>query len=259
MTQTIFEDTTQFKKVITSSTQTLKRSINQTNWNTQWTFNIEFSKFIRKLSTANIQMDMKAAHRIHSSAIVYFRRYYMNEDITKTKKDPRLIAATAVFFSSKVEGIQIPTRLLVEKATKIMEFPFYQRDIIETERDLTTKLKESWIVWHPLKEYELIKQQFNFPSFLEENLITILNDSYLTNVILMYRPNEITLGCIVTAGILQNCDIRSIICSSQVDLNNVYAVANEMLEYYMFVNSKQYKDECKKVIVKYKFVEGHEL
>ena len=253
-TQTIFEDTTQYKKAMTNDAY-MKRCMKVMDWNSQWTYCIEMSKFIRKLSTCHPQMESKPAHRIHSSAIVYFRRYYLNEEIKKSKKDPRLIAATSVFFSSKVEGIMIPTKYIIEKAKKLMEFPFVQDDIISMERELVIKLKDSLIVWHPLKEYELINQQYTFPPFFEENFIAILNDAYLTNTILMYKPNEITMGCIVTAGILQNCDIRSIVSSSKVNLNNVYDVANEMLEFYMFINSEKYKQEYDRLKLKFKFVQ----
>ncbi|EDR28059.1 cyclin-C1-1, putative [Entamoeba dispar SAW760] len=210
----------------------------QIDWNLQWACHIEIGKYIRKLCSLTRRNMIKTAIRIHSSSIIYYRRFYAQRLITEI--DPRLIAATCVFFSSKVEGCLISPHSIIEYSKQIIEFPFKIQQLTDTERILIEALKKTLIVWHPEKDYEDICNSSQLPEFVCETVQSILNDAYLTNAIITYQPTEITLGCVVVAGILQNCDIRTLLCSISINLHHVEAVANEILNYYSFINSEEY-------------------
>ncbi|ELP86999.1 cyclin-C1-1, putative [Entamoeba invadens IP1] len=211
------------------------------DWTTQWAVHIEIIKYIRRLcSQTTPHSYTKASHRIYSTSTVYYRRFFAEKEVGKTV-DPRIVAASSVMFASKVEGCVISPQIIIDVSKKTIDFPFTIHDLIDFERTLIESMKHSLIVWHPEKDCEDIKNSSSLPEFFCETLQSILNDAYFTDVIVIYQPLEIALGCVVTAGILQNCDIRSLLCANDYNLENVEDVAKEMLRYYSFVNSQDFE------------------
>ncbi|KAL7715662.1 Cyclin-C1-1 [Entamoeba marina] len=193
---------------------------------------IQMIQFLRSLCSQCRSSLRGSYHRVYSTSSIYYRHSI----------DPRLVATASVYFASKVEGSPVPPNTIIETTKSIIDFPFSIKEMISSERQLIIEIKHTIFVFHPEKCCDEIYRSSHLPEFFYETLQSILNDAYLTDVVLLYEPAVITLGCIVTAGVLQNCDIRSLLCSTQVGLEKIQDVANHMLNHYIFVNSPEYSD-----------------
>lgn len=201
---------------------------------------IEMVRFIRQLCSHVPSKMLRVYQRVYSTAAIYYRRYYISNSINDMKHPPIMIAAVSVYLSSKVEGHLMHPKDIINRASLLVSFPYQLSQFLEAERELIVSLKKSLIVWHPETDCDRICTQSNLPEFFCETLRSILNDAYMTDVIVEYGPLEISLGCITVAGVLQNCDIRSVLCQTQYDIERVEAASKEILEYYVFTTTPEY-------------------
>ena len=200
--------------------------------------NIEIVKFIRSVCCSITGHSKASCQKIYSSATIYYRRYYICNKLSST--DPKLVAATAIYFASKIESVILSPHTVVDLASNVdLSFHYKIHDIVNMEKQIMCELKKTFFIWHIESYCEELNRTFNMPQFFYEFLCNVVNDSYFTNAALMFDPKTIALGCVTVTGILQNCDIRSIIVSSN-ELDKVEKVANELFKYYIFIKSKDY-------------------
>jgi cyclin C len=60
----------------------------------------------------------------------------------------------------------------------------------------------------------------------------LINDSYFTDVILLYPPHIIALGCMLLASDIEKIDLRFWFSELKVELGDLWGVVNELLLFY---------------------------
>ena len=158
---------------------------------------------------------LKVKQQVISTAIVYFKRFYVRNSLKSI--DPLLLAPTCIFLASKVEefGVISNSRLIQTCQTVVknkfsyaypQEFPYRINHVLECEFYLLEQMDCCLILYHPYRPLTLYAQDLrsserpdgkDHPREKDEllNLAwTIVNDSYRTDIPLLYPPHLIAIG-----------------------------------------------------------------
>ncbi|KAI8361299.1 cyclin-like protein [Mortierella sp. GBAus27b] len=136
--------------------------------------------------------------QVIATAIVYFKRFYTKNSMRST--DPSLVAATCIYLACKIEECPQHIKHIITEmkgalgnhggfdydVSKVAEFEFY----------LLEELEFYLIVYHPYRDLTLIAKELKLE---ESNLQTawfVVNDSYRTDVCLLYAPHMIALAAL---------------------------------------------------------------
>uniref|UniRef100_A0A8C2CVF6 Cyclin-C n=1 Tax=Cyprinus carpio TaxID=7962 RepID=A0A8C2CVF6_CYPCA len=140
--------------------------------------------------------------QVIATATVYFKRFYARYSLKSI--DPVLMAPTCVFLASKVEefGVVSNTRL-ISAATSVLktrfsyafpkEFPFRMNHILECEFYLLELMDCCLIVYHPYSPLLQYVQDMGQEDMLLPLAWRIVNDTYRTDLCLLYPPFMIAL------------------------------------------------------------------
>ncbi|KAG9401599.1 hypothetical protein AC1031_009463 [Aphanomyces cochlioides] len=141
------------------------------------------------------------------TAIVVYKRFYLTQSFCEF--DPRLVAGTALFISSKIEECQV--RLadiaiqLHELTSKFPEdkdwlYDFTEKDIIECEFYVIEAMQYDMIIHHPFSTLIKLYEEFEETFPMNENSFKTAWDlclfAYRTNVI-MVRPPFLVAAAVV--------------------------------------------------------------
>ncbi|KAJ7563754.1 hypothetical protein O6H91_03G124800 [Diphasiastrum complanatum] len=102
-------------------------------------------------------------------------------------------------------------------------FRYEIKDVLEMEMRLLEALDYYLVIYHP---YRPLVQYF--PTICR----ALVNDSYGTDLILMYPPYVIALACIYIGCILKEKDARTWFEELRVDMNVIKNIAMEILDFY---------------------------
>jgi serine/threonine protein kinase len=205
-------------------------------------FIINFSnKLIRILN------DLKQSTSLKTTAVSYFRRFYLKKSIVDY--DPQYLMVASFMLGSKVAQINLP----LDKIEKL--FPFIRENIkkvLDYEFFLTTILDYNFFVYNPYHAlygliYTLEQKQFflgqstenyiNQENFKQE-CIDIIDKMLLTDNIFLYTYSEIAL-----ASILVKCAEKSINISNIAEKMEIDKIINvkEFLEGPFGSNEKKFR------------------
>jgi len=206
----------------------------------------QFSHYIKVLGSHT-----KVRQRVVATAIAYFRRIYTRKSFSEY--DPRLVAPTCLYLASKAEESTVQAKLLVFYMKKIrMNFTslftpaddkahrYDIKDVLEMEMRLLEALDYYLVIYHPYRPLIQLLQDGNLTDFTSYTW-SLVNDSYRTDLILMYPPFMIALACIYIASVLKEKDTRSWFEELRVDMNVIKTIALELLDFYD--NYRQIPDE----------------
>ncbi|KAK9055632.1 hypothetical protein SSX86_026717 [Deinandra increscens subsp. villosa] len=190
---------------------------------------------------ARLAQNVKVRQRVVATAVTYMRRAYTRRSMTEY--DPRLVAPTCLYLASKAEESTVQARLLVFYIKKLHSDDKYRyeiKDILEMEMKLLEALNYYLVVFHP---YRALSQLLQDAGMGDATQMTwgLINDSYKTDLILMYPPHTIALACIYVASMLKDKDNTAWFEQLRVDMNMVEKVATEILDFYD--NHKTITDE----------------
>uniref|UniRef100_A0A3B3SQQ4 Cyclin-C n=1 Tax=Paramormyrops kingsleyae TaxID=1676925 RepID=A0A3B3SQQ4_9TELE len=163
-----------------------------------WKLQIFFANVIQALGE-----HLKLRQQVIATATVYFKRFYARYSLKSI--DPVLMAPTCVFLASKVEefGVVSNTRL-ISAATSVLktrfsyafpkEFPYRMNHILECEFYLLELMDCCLIVYHPYRPLLQYVQDMGQEDMLLPLAWRIVNDTYRTDLCLLYPPFMIALG-----------------------------------------------------------------
>lgn len=164
----------------------------------------------RRLVSIYIQQNLiKLARRMNlrqqalSTAQVYIKRFYLRVEVRKT--NPYLIMATAVYLACKMEECPQHIRhMLGEAARQWPELGVTESSKIgECEFALISTLSSRLILHHPYRSLGELTPLFGL-STEEQNLAqSVINDSYCTDLPLLYPPHIIAIAAIFLAIVLR--------------------------------------------------------
>lgn len=158
---------------------------------------------------------LKVKQQVISTAIVYFKRFYVRNTLKSI--DPLLLAPTCIFLASKVEefGVISNNRLIQTCVTVVknkfsyvyvQEFPYRGHHVLECEFYLLEQMDCCLILYHPYRPLTMYVQDLRSSerpdgkdhSKDRDELLnlawTIVNDSYRTDIPLLYPPHLIAIG-----------------------------------------------------------------
>ena len=162
---------------------------------------------------------LKLRQQVIASATVFFKRFYAMNSLNSV--DPLLLAPTCVFLSSKVEefGVISNTRLINTCSTLIknkinyafpsgFDFPYRANSILECEFYLLENMDCCLVVFQPYRPLVQYTQDLG-PGY-EETLLPlawrIVNDSFRSDVSLLFPPFLIALACLHMASVILGKD-----------------------------------------------------
>ncbi|KAG0329546.1 hypothetical protein BGZ99_001548 [Dissophora globulifera] len=136
--------------------------------------------------------------QVVATAIVYFKRFYTKNSMRST--DPSLVAATCIYLACKIEECpQHIKHIITEMKGALANHGGFEYDtskVAEFEFYLLEELEFYLIVYHPYRDLTIIAKELKLE---ESNLQTawfVINDSYRTDVCLLYAPHMIALAAL---------------------------------------------------------------
>uniref|UniRef100_A0A8C7IKR0 Cyclin C n=1 Tax=Oncorhynchus kisutch TaxID=8019 RepID=A0A8C7IKR0_ONCKI len=157
--------------------------------------------------------------------------------------DPVLMAPTCVFLASKVEefGVVSNTRL-ISAATSVLktrfsyafpkEFPYRMNHVLECEFYLLELMDCCLIVYHPYRPLLQYVQDMGQEDMLLPLAWRVVNDTYRTDLCLLYPPFMIALACLHVACVVQQKDARQWFAELSVDMEKILEIIRVILKLY---------------------------
>uniref|UniRef100_A0A2K6L4W0 Cyclin C n=1 Tax=Rhinopithecus bieti TaxID=61621 RepID=A0A2K6L4W0_RHIBE len=144
-----------------------------------WKLQIFFTNVIQALGE-----HLKLRQQVIATATVYFKRFYARYSLKSI--DPVLMAPTCVFLASKVEKTRFSYAFP-------KEFPYRMNHILECEFYLLELMDCCLIVYHPYRPLLQYVQDMGQEDMLLPLAWRIVNDTYRTDLCLLYPPFMIAL------------------------------------------------------------------
>ena len=184
---------------------------------------------------------LKLRQQVIATAMVYFKRFYATYSLKSI--DPVLMGPTCVFLASKVEefGVVSNTRLIAA-ATSVLktrfsyaflkEFPYKMNHLLECEFYLLELMDCCLIVYHPYRPLFQYVQDMGQEDILLSLAWRIVNDTYRTDLCLLYPPFMIALACLHVACVVQQNDARQWFAELSVDMEKILEIIRVILKLY---------------------------
>lgn len=188
---------------------------------------IGMSQYIKSLA-----QQAKVRHRVVATAIAYFRRIYTRKSFAEF--DPCLVAPTCLYLASKAEESTVPAKHLSFYMKKIFQddkSSFEIKDILEMEMKLLEALDYYLVVYHPYRPLVRFLQDAGLTDLVLDSW-SLVNDTYKTDLVLMYPPHMIALSCIFLASILKERDTISWFEGLRIDLSVLKNICMVILDFY---------------------------
>eukprot|EP00474_Spongospora_subterranea_P001292 CRZ01750.1 hypothetical protein [Spongospora subterranea] len=137
-----------------------------------------------------------------------------------------------LFLSAKVEECGIHGNVMINAAVEILPtFPYTAKHLFECEFFALELLRFDLIVFHPYRPITLYLSHIGLNDCLQ-TAWAIANDSYGTDIMLLYPPYVIAVACIQMACNFHEKDIREWSQKLRIKMDQVFEVIAEILCYY---------------------------
>ena len=155
-------------------------------------------------------------------------------------RDPRLVSVTVLFIACKVEEWQMNAKALLKEvhraeaaaASAAPPVPYSVSDVLSMELDVLSSLGFDVIVYHPYRPLLHFLQPFashaSYPALLQHSW-WLVNDSYHTDIPLLYPPYLIACACIYTACHLLALDHRQALLRLHLSTQAILDIAQQLL------------------------------
>ncbi|CEP00638.1 hypothetical protein PBRA_001692 [Plasmodiophora brassicae] len=189
--------------------------------------------FVDFLTTLGTGKHLNLRQRIISTAIVYFKRFYLDQSFIEF--DPYL-----------AEECGIHANVMINAAAELIpSFPYTAKHLFECEFFALELLRFDLIVFHPYRPITLYLSHIGLNECLQ-TAWAIANDSYCTDVCLLYPPHVIAVACIQMAANFHEKDIREWSQKLRIKMDQVFEVIAEILSYYDYrsKHTSEQTEEC---------------
>lgn len=199
---------------------------------------IIFANFIQAIGE-----HIKVRQQVIATATVYFKRFYAKHSLKSC--DPVLLAPTCLFLATKVEefGVISHARVLQSVVAVLKtkfafafpnEFTYRSSHMFECEFYLLELMDCCLIIYHPYRPLIQYCADLN----LGENLLPlawrIVNDTYRTDLGLLYAPFQIALACLHMACVMQNQEnaAKQWFAELNVDLEKIIEITRVIVDLF---------------------------
>uniref|UniRef100_A0A8C8H716 Cyclin-like domain-containing protein n=1 Tax=Oncorhynchus tshawytscha TaxID=74940 RepID=A0A8C8H716_ONCTS len=153
-----------------------------------WKLQIFFANVIQALGE-----HLKLRQQVIATATVYFKRFYARYSLKSI--DPVLMAPTCVFLASKVEVLFLFCTVKTRFSYAFpKEFPYRMNHVLECEFYLLELMDCCLIVYHPYRPLLQYVQDMGQEDMLLPLAWRVVNDTYRTDLCLLYPPFMIALA-----------------------------------------------------------------
>ncbi|KAL1243811.1 Cyclin-C [Trichinella nativa] len=198
-----------------------------------------FIFFCNLIQTLGEQLKVK--QQVIATAIVYFRRFYVRNSLKSI--DPLLLAPTSIYLASKVEefGAISQSKLVATCQTLIksrysyvypQDFPYRLNHIHEAEFFLLEMMDCCLIVYHPYRPLVQLMQDISQDEAVISTAWKVLNDSYRSDVCLLFPPYQIALACLHIAFVLLGKDMNNWFAEISVDTDRIFEIEKQIFAMY---------------------------
>mmetsp|Transcript_486 Transcript_486/g.1188 ORF Transcript_486/g.1188 Transcript_486/m.1188 type:complete len:304 (-) Transcript_486:302-1213(-) len=182
---------------------------------------------------------LKWRQTVIASSKLLYKRFFIKERMN-ILYDPRLIAITCLYLAAKIEELgQYSVKTILSKVHEIQEarkyeFPhFGQQHVHDFEFHILGALSFDLVVFHPYQELtKYIKDAQIENKACIDAAWTILNDSYLSDVILMYPPYLIAMAALYMACVHSGTDSKAWFSRLNVRLEAIRDIVNLIMDMY---------------------------
>mmetsp|Transcript_810 Transcript_810/g.1201 ORF Transcript_810/g.1201 Transcript_810/m.1201 type:complete len:273 (-) Transcript_810:1822-2640(-) len=182
--------------------------------------------------------------QVTATAIVLFRRFFTCVSIDDF--DPRLVAPACLYVAGKVEEMgQIKPEKVLKQYEKVTQkqsggkaelpifFPEYTTSHVhDYEFHVLKELNCDLVVFHPYRTLLTFVEDASLSKSIIHTCWTVVNDSYLTDLSLLYPPHIIALGAIYVACIYKDVNIRKWYDTMNVNLDEIKSVVRQLMNLY---------------------------
>ncbi|CEJ04958.1 hypothetical protein RMCBS344292_18906 [Rhizopus microsporus] len=199
---------------------------------------IWFCHLIQKLAKR-----LQLRQQVIATANVYFKRFYINNSLRST--DPLLVLVTCVYLATKIEECPVHIKMVTQEARHAFQaefngFPYDSSKVAEFEFYLLEELEFYLIVWHPYRSLTQICHELGMKESGIQYAWFIVNDSYKTDVCLLYPPHLIALSAIYITVVLNQHhhtdmterDMKQWFADLNVDINAIIEITQEIFSVY---------------------------
>lgn len=188
---------------------------------------LHFVQFIQRLGKG-----LQLRNRVVSTAIVYFKRIYLRRSFLEV--DPRPVAPTVVFMASKAEECGVNATKVVA-AVALLGDSFCAHltadDILRCEFESLGKLQFDLVVFHPYRDLVQLVADAGVTDCLQ-TAWNIVNDSYRTDVCLVYPPHLVAVAAIYMACTFLGRNCQQWMRTLNVSSREVFDIARDVLNLY---------------------------
>ncbi|KAG9509340.1 Cyclin-C, partial [Fragariocoptes setiger] len=202
---------------------------------------IFFANFIQEIGKS-----LKVKQQVIATSIVYFKRFYVRNSFKCI--DPWLMAPTCMFLASKVEefGVISNSRLISTCQTVVRnqygylwpskDYPYRINHILECEFYLLEMMDCCLIVYHayrPLVQYVQDEKWQHDKDIVLPVAWNVVNDSYRTDICLLYPPHQIAIACLHLACVITEKDNqKSWFAELNTDFDKILEITRHILNLY---------------------------
>ncbi len=176
--------------------------------------------YTQMISTLALKSGLR--QRVAATAIVYFKRFYVRHSLKD--HDPRLIAPVSLYLAAKTEEHTLQAKIVVAQMAALYaadhQYPYSVNHIYDYEFKIIAALDFDLIIFHPYRPL----MQYAADANLSDLLATawpILNDSFRSDICLLYPPYVIAIACMFMAGTLHDRDMHEWIASLKIETQDV--------------------------------------
>uniref|UniRef100_A0A8D3BXZ8 Cyclin C n=1 Tax=Scophthalmus maximus TaxID=52904 RepID=A0A8D3BXZ8_SCOMX len=170
-----------------------------------WKLQIFFANVIQALGE-----HLKLRQQVIATATVYFKRFYL-----------------CVVQFDIVSSVKTRFSYAFPK-----EFPYRMNHILECEFYLLELMDCCLIVYHPYRPLLQYVQDMGQEDMLLPLAWRIVNDTYRTDLCLLYPPFMIALACLHVACVVQQKDARQWFSELSVDMDKILEIIRVILKLY---------------------------
>ena len=188
-----------------------------------------------------VQLSCKARmrQRVAATAIVMLRRFtaVANRD---DEYDPQAVGVACLYLASKAEECTMQAKHWVGYAGAL-GFHLTLTDLLELEMHVLEGLECDLVVFHPYRPLLTLIDRARLGA-VAQDAWSLCNDSYHTDVCLLYPPYVTAVAALYVACVINNVDMRPIFADLQVNTDEVYEVGRILMDAYTKENERRSKE-----------------
>lgn len=159
---------------------------------------------MRKIEINRLAKRLGVRQQAMATAQMYLKRFYTRVEVRRT--NPYLVLATAVYLACKMEECPQHIRLVMSEARSLWPADFIGLDtskLGECEFFLISEMNSQLIVHQPYRTLTMLQGEFGLTPEEVALAWSVVNDTYMTDLPLLYPPHVIACTAVLLAVVLR--------------------------------------------------------